>query len=308
MDLLHSAIIRALPLVPRSVLRRVAGRYIAGESRQGLLAVVDRLHGQGLLTTVDVLGENIAAEGEARAAAAEYRQLIRELSGRGPSPQVSVKLSLLGLRFDERLAESLLFEITGEAAAAHVGVYLDMEDTTTTDATLRLYRNAHGSVPRLGIAIQAYLKRSLRDVLDLLPLRPAIRICKGIYNESPDLALKDRAAIRESYLSILRAVIDGDGYPAIATHDSWLVDRALEHVRAARVERDSHEFQMLLGVGEGLWRKIRASGAALRLYCPYGPDWLAYSLRRLKENPHMAGYIMKSVFNRKILERGNLGR
>ena len=306
MNLLHSAIISSLPLVPRSLFRRIAGRYIAGETREGLLRVVRKLHEEGLRTTVDVLGENVTSPEQAQHAADEYRRVIQEIASAGGSPQVSVKLSLLGLRLDEKLALDHLLEITRAATLSGVGVFLDMEDTSTTDATLRIYRRAHQEFQGLGIAVQAYLHRSVRDVLELLPLRPAIRICKGIYNEPATLALKDRRAIQENYLKIVTLLVDGDGFPAMATHDAWLVDQCQELLRSRSVGPGSHEFQMLLGVGEGLRSRIRKAGSPLRLYCPYGPDWEAYSVRRLKENPHMAGYIFKSVLSRRILDRGHL--
>jgi len=307
MDFLHSVLLRALPLVPRSLIRRVAGRYIAGETREGLLRVVERLHAEEIRTTVDLLGENVETIQEAKGAADEYDRLLDCLQGKGPTPQVSVKLSLLGLRIDELLAESLLLRIVGRASRLGVGVFLDMEDSSTTDVTLRIYRRAREGFPSLGIAIQAYLRRSLRDVLDLLPLRPAVRVCKGIYNEPETLAFKDRQQIRESYVRLVELLLDGGAYPAIATHDAWLIERSLHLIRSRRVGAESHEFQMLLGVGEKLRPRIRAAGSFLRLYCPYGPDWYSYSLRRLKENPRMTGYIFKSVFTSKILDRGHLG-
>lgn len=307
MGILHAAILGALPLVPRSVLRRIAGRYIAGETRQGLLVVVERLHAQGLRTTVDLLGENVDSRQQAHRAADEYQNVLEALQPRGAFLEISVKLSLLGLRLEESLAEELLREILRQAARVRVGVFLDMEDSSTTDATLRIYRRCKEIAPTLGVAIQAYLRRSQQDVLDLLPLRPAIRVCKGIYDEPEALAWKDRQRIRESYMKILALLLEGGAYPAIATHDPWIVDRALELLRERRTSPEAYEFQMLLGVGEALRPRIRSAASALRLYCPYGPDWLAYSLRRLRENPRMAGYIFSSVFSRKILERGNLG-
>ena len=306
MNLFHSAILSSLPLVPHSLLRRVAGRYIAGETREGLLRVVKRLHSEGLRTTVDVLGENVASPEEAQRATEEYLRVIQEISGTGDSPEVSVKLSLLGLRLDERLALEHLLQVTQKAASSKVGVFLDMEDTSTTDATLRIYRYAHAGFPRIGIAIQACLHRSLKDVLELLALRPAIRVCKGIYNEAETVALKDRRAIRDNYMKIVALVANGDGYLAMATHDSWLVDRCQELLRSRRVGPESYEFQMLLGVGEALRSQILRASSPLRLYCPYGPDWYAYSLRRLKENPRMAGYILKNLFTGAVLDRGHL--
>jgi proline dehydrogenase len=304
MNLLHAAVLRALPLVPRSLLKRVAGRYIAGETIADVLRVARALDRQGLLSTVDVLGENATSEAEARAARDEYLRVASELAAQGLASQVSVKLTLLGLRFSEPLAGDLVETITEEAGKKSISVCLDMEDSTTTDAILGIYRRLRERHSPVSVAIQAYLRRSAADVKALLPLGPSLRICKGIYAEPPGIAFQGRREIQESYLSLLRLLVEGGGYPAIATHDPWLVDRALALVAERGLGPAQHEFQMLLGVGESLRGRVRASGSPLRLYCPYGPDWQAYSLRRLKENPRMIGYALKSVFSPRVLRSG----
>lgn len=308
MELFHAAILRALPFVPKPVIRRIAGRYIAGETLEDLLRVAASLHERGFLSTVDVLGENVQSKEEAQRAAEEYSRVVEKLAGHGPSPQISVKLTLLGLKVAEDLALGLLEDVTCVAEKRKVSVFLDMEDSSTTDATLRIYRRARERHSGVGVAIQACLHRSIDDLLDLLPLRPVVRVCKGIYNEPPQLALKDRRAIQESYMKLVTLLADGHGYPAIATHDPWLVDASLELLAKRGMGPETHEFQMLLGVGESLQPRIRAAGSRIRLYCPYGPDWYAYSLRRLRENPKMAGYVLKSLFSLKLLDRGHLNR
>jgi proline dehydrogenase len=307
MSMLHSVVVHTLPWVPKPIIRRIAGRYIAGESREGLLRVVDSLHAQGYLTTVDVLGENVTTREEAQAAAQEYSRLIEALSGRSDSPQISVKLTLLGLRLDEGLANELLTHVIGAAEAHRVGVYLDMEDSSTTDAILKAFRASRARQANVGVAIQAYLRRSQVDLMRLLDLRPSVRICKGIYNEPASIALKDRMEIRESFLDLVRRLREGGGFCAIATHDPWLLDRCLPLVTGSN-GGGGHEFQMLLGVGDALRPRVLATGSRIRLYCPYGPDWYAYSLRRLRENPHMASYIAQTLLSRKLLERGHLER
>ena len=134
------------------------------------------------------------------------------------------------------------------------------------------------------------------DVEGLLPLQPSIRICKGIYPEPASIALQDRRAIQENYLRLAELVLHSKGFAAFATHDPWLIDRCLGQVKKRGTGPESHEFQMLLGVGESLRPAIRESGSSIRLYCPYGVDWYAYSVRRLRENPRMAGYVLKSLF------------
>ncbi len=295
-------------MVPRSVIRRIAGRYIAGETLADLLRVLGDLHERGLLTTVDILGENAGSREAARLATYEYLRLVEQLSGKGISPQISVKLTLLGLRVDESLAREMLEEITSAAGTRKVTVFLDMEDSSTTDATLRIFRHIRERNAGVGIAIQAYLHRSLADVQGLLPLRPAVRVCKGIYSEPPQIALVDPEALRANYLKLVELLAEGGAYPAIATHDPWLVHRSLEILRDRTMGPATHEFQMLLGVGEALRPRIRAAGSPLRLYCPYGPDWYAYSLRRLRENPKMTANVLRSLFSPRLLGRGLLSR
>jgi proline dehydrogenase len=292
--------------VPKGVIRRIAGRYIAGESIDQLLRVLAALEAKGLGSTVDVLGENVTSEQDARAARDEYLRLVERLSGSASPREVSVKLTLLGLRVDEGFLRESLEKVVGAAQERKISVCLDMEDSSTTEATIRTFRWLRERHAGVSMAIQAYLHRSVEDLKSLLPLRPSLRICKGIYNEPPGIAFQDRRPIQENYLKLLDLLLDGGGYPAIATHDAWLISKALEGLKARGLGTSTHEFQMLLGVGEALWGKILEFGSPLRLYCPYGPDWYAYSLRRLRENPRMGEYILKSLFSRKILKAGYL--
>lgn len=297
-----------LSLIPRPLIRRVAARYIAGETIDDVLRVATGIHAAGLLTTVDVLGENVTSAEEGRSAAEEYLRLVDALGGRGLASQVSVKPTLVGLRIGEDLAFECLDRIARRGAERGISLAIDMEDVTTVDATLRLYRRVRERHERVGVAVQAYLERSLADVRALLPLSPQVRVCKGIYVEPPGVTIEGRQAIRESYLRLVTTLLDGGGVPAIATHDPWLVDRCLEELESRRTGPrkgpPSHEFQMLLGVGVSLRPRIRAAGSVLRLYCPYGPEWYAYSLRRLKENPRMLRYVLRGALSLRSLRLG----
>ncbi len=287
-----------LRFFPRPWVRRVASRYIAGESRDEALELVVRLRESGYLVTVDVLGENASDEEDALAAVAEYLRLVAELGRLGPGGEVSVKPTHVGLRLSEQLAGENLEAIAACADANGVGLTLDMEDSSTTDATLRFYRALASRHARVGLAIQAYLYRSAADVEALLPLRPSVRVCKGIYVERPGLVFPDRQSVRENFLRLVERLLEGGAFAAIATHDPWLIDRSLELVGRLRAER-FHEFQMLLGVGEALRGRIRARGSPLRLYCPYGYRWYEYSLRRLRENPKLVGYVIRGLLRRR---------
>lgn len=297
MPMFSRVALRFLPLIPRRLVRIAAGRYIAGESLEEMLGVVESIRRAGLLTTIDILGENVESPAAAEKAAAEYGRLIDALAGRKILEDISVKPTLVGLRVGEDLAARLLEGLLERAEPRGIHVTLDMEDVSTTDATLRLYRRLRERHEAVGVALQAYLERSLSDVSSLLPLRPTVRVCKGIYVEPPGTTLTDRRAIQESFLRLVDALLEGGGYPAIATHDPWLIDQCLARLDRAGRGPQGHEFQMLLGVG-ARWRpRIRAGGHRLRLYCPYGESWYSYSTRRLQENPHLFGTVLRSVLS-----------
>lgn len=295
--MLSRIVAHVLPFLPRALVRRIAWRYVAGANLAELLEVVRKIHADGICTTVDVLGENTLSEEEVSAVRDEYLEVIDELSHEEGFSQVSVKPTHVGLRIGEDLAAGMLEKIVVRGEEKGVSVALDMEDSSTTDATFRLFRDLRARHEGVSVAVQAYLERSEKDIEALLDLEPTIRVCKGIYREDPQVTIRGRQAVRESFLRLVEILVKGGGRPAIATHDPWLVDRCLALTREKCREPDSHEFQMLLGVGHGLRPRIRAAGSRLRIYCPFGSDWHAYSLRRLKENPEMVGYVVKGLLS-----------
>jgi proline dehydrogenase len=300
MEILARAAVAALRFTPRTIVRRIASRYIAGETRAEALAVVRSLEEAGCAATIDLLGEELKTEADVGAARDEYLRLLDDLAAAGVrSPQVSVKPTLMGLRLGEDVARRELGRLVERAAPLGISVCIDMEDSTTTDATLRLFRELRGRFDNVWVAIQACLRRSPADLAALLPLRPWVRVCKGIYREREEIAHQEDQAIRENYLELVRLLARGGGSAAIATHDPWLLDRSLEIVRSERVEPPRFEVEMLLGVGEPLRGRILAGGTVLRIYCPYGPDWAAYSIRRLRENPRIAAHILQQILRRR---------
>ena len=258
---------------------------------------VVRAHAEaGLFTTVDVLGENLEDEESVSRAMDEYILLCDRLGASGaPDCQVSVKLTMLGLRFDAELALANVMRIVEHGRDHGVGLCIDMEDSSTTSATLDIFRRVRPAHENVSVAVQAYLKRSEDDVRSLLPLAPEVRVCKGIYRESPDVAYQDRQEIRDHFVRLVRLLLEGGGRPAVATHDPWIVDACLDLFLERGGAVDAYEFQMLLGVGEGLRARIRRSGARLRIYCPYGPRWREYTTRRLRENPRIVGYVLRQL-------------
>lgn len=295
MGLLDKTIVRVLPAVPRPVVRRLSARYIAGPTLADARRVVAELNAKGMLATVDVLGEEVGRPDEARAIAKAYLDVLDVIDAGALGANVSVKLTALGLKLDPALARANV-----EAVAARgTFVRIDMEDSSTTDATLALYRDLwERGRDNLGVVLQAALKRTVGDAEDLAGAN--VRLCKGIYVEPPELAFRDYEAVRVNFVRALDTLLDGGCYVGIATHDEWLVEQALHAVSARGLGPDEYEFQMLLGVQTRLADRLVAEGHRLRVYVPFGSKWYEYSLRRLQENPKVAGYIAADTLNRLV--------
>jgi proline dehydrogenase len=300
-SLVDSAIVRFLPAVPKPVVRRISSRYIAGENLDAALRVVRRLNDEGKLATIDVLGEEVAGPDEARAIATAYRDAIDAFERGRLESNVSVKLTGLGLKLDYELCRENLEGVVQHAADHGNFVRIDMEDSSTTDDTLRLYRELRESGhENVGIVLQARLKRTLRDIRDLAGQRPNVRLCKGIYLEPPEIAYRDFDSVRASFVQALEELLEAGCYVGIATHDEWLVEQGQRLTSARGLGRDEFEFQMLLGVRPAMGDELVRGGHRLRIYTPFGRDWYAYSLRRLQENPRVAGYIAADTVGRLI--------
>jgi proline dehydrogenase len=296
---LDRTIARLLPAVPRPIVRRLSAPYIAGPTLEDAVRVVRRLNGEGKLATIDVLGEEVANEGEAAEIAATYHRVLERIEREGLDANVSVKLTGLGLELDQHVCRRNLVGLVEDAAARGNFVRIDMEDSSTTDATLRLYRDLREEGhANLGVVLQAYLRRTLGDVAGLAN----VRVCKGIYVEPLELAFQDPDEIRGSYLATLDLLLGEGAYVGIATHDEELLREALHRIAARGLTRDEFEFQMLLGVRSVRGDELVRAGHRLRVYVPFGTKWREYSIRRLQENPRIAGYVAKDTVGR-ILKR-----
>jgi proline dehydrogenase len=286
----------SLPIVPRVVVRRIADRYIAGESLADAIATVRQLNGRGALATVDVLGEFIRHPQEAEATATEYERALDAIAAEQLAANVSVKLSALGLEIDRDLVDRTLARVFGSAERHGIFVRIDMEHSGLTDHTLEIYRRLReGGHDGTGVVIQAYMRRSADDIAALADLMPNVRLVKGIYVESEEIAFTHMPDINANFMLLLEQLIDQGSYVAIATHDRALVTGALELIERTGLQPDRYEFQMLLGVAGEVGRRLIADGHRLRVYVPYGDAWYAYSVRRLKENPSIAGYVARDV-------------
>ena len=299
MTLLDRTIVRLLPAVPKPVVQLFSSRYIAGSTLEDALRVVRRLNGQGKMATLAVLGEEITQESEARAIAQTYCEVFAAIESGRLDSNASVKPTALGLDLSYDLCRENLESVLREAAKSGNFVRIDMEDSSTTSDTLRLYREllAEG-FDDVGIVLQARLKRTLADVRELAVLKPKVRLCKGIYLEPLEIAYRDFDSIRASFVQALEALLDAGCYVGIATHDEWLVEQSERLVAERGLGRDDYEFQMLLGVRPALGDELVRGGHRLRIYTPFGRHWYAYSLRRLQENPKIAGYIAADTVGR----------
>ena len=295
MALLDRALVRLLPAVPKPVVQRLSSRYIAGPSLDDAIRVVRKLNAKGKLATIDVLGEDVTAPDEARAIAGQYHDVLARIDEEQLDSNVSVKLTGLGLELDYELCRENLESVVGDAAARGNFVRIDMEDSSTTDRTLQLYRELHANgAANLGVVLQAYLRRTVSD----LPGLDNVRLCKGIYVEPAEIAFREFEAVRANFVRSLDALVEQGSYVGIATHDEHLIREGLRVVRSAGLDRDQYEFQMLLGVRPERADELVADGHRVRVYVPYGSHWYEYSVRRLQENPKMAGYIAGDIFAR----------
>ena len=285
-----------LPAVPRPVVERLSSRYIAGATLADAVAVVERLNLGGKAATIDVLGEEITRAEDACRIGQEYREVLAAIDRGGLDSHISVKLTGLGLDLSHDLCRENLESVVREAAGYGNFVRIDMEDSTTTDDALRLYRELReAGHDNLGVVLQARLRRTLGDVRGLADLRPSVRLCKGIYLEASTVAVTDYEAVRANFVRCLAELLDGGSYVGIATHDEWLIGEGMRLVSAHGLGSDGYELQMLLGVREARADELVAEGHRLRVYVPFGELWYAYSLRRLQENPAMAGTIARAT-------------
>jgi proline dehydrogenase len=260
---------------------------------------VKRLNAEEKMATIDVLGEEITREDEARAIAQAYRDVFAEIEHERLDSNVSVKLTALGLDLSYDLCRENLEDVVRHAATYENFVRIDMEDSATTDDTLRLYRELReAGYDNVGVVLQAHLRRTLADVRSLADLRPNVRLCKGIYVEPPSIAFADYEAVRASFVHSLDALLEAGAYVGVATHDEWLLGEALRRIEERGLGRSEYEFQMLLGVREQRAGELVRAGHRLRVYVPFGEHWYQYSLRRLQENPAMAGTIAKATVGR----------
>ena len=292
---------RAITAAPMT--RDVVARYVAGDRTDDALAVCSRLVGSGLSVTVDHLGEDTLDPAQADAVVTAYTALLERFrdAGLASACEVSVKLTALGLALGpdgQQLALANARRICAAAGEIGTTVTVDMEDHTTTDATLEVVRELRQDFPSTGAVLQAYLRRTEADCRDLAYEGSRVRLCKGAYDEPESVAFRARHEVDRSYVRCLRILIEGAGKPLIATHDPTLIDIAATLLARNRRTPDSYEFQLLYGIRPTEQQRLANAGNTVRIYLPYGTDWYGYLVRRLAERPANLTFFARSLLTR----------
>ena len=296
-SILNSVIIKIITLVPKSIVQLFSGRYVAGEKHKTALAVVKSLNNQGFSATIDILGEHVQDITEANQITSEYIDLYDEIAENQLDCNISIKPSHIGLDLGENEFLDNLQLLIDKAMAHGNFLRIDMESSLVTDTTINAYILMLKKSKAVGTVFQAYLFRTLDDVKNVQSDHLNFRLCKGIYKESDDISIQDRKHINENYLKILRHAFTANNYVGIATHDIDLLEDIYSLIEELNVSPGRFEFQVLYGVPMSGWlNKHLENGYKVRVYVPFGPDWYDYSIRRLKENPNIAGYVIKNLF------------
>jgi len=283
-------------LVRKHGMRLGAARFVAGESLEQLVPVLRRLNEQGLLTNTTLLGEHVHTPDESRAVVDAYREVLDRIAAEKLKTNVALKLTHLGLDLDEELAYENVEALVRHAAGLGNFVRMDMEESWWVDATLRIYRRLReAGHENTGTVLQSYLYRTGADLESLLDLQPNLRIVKGAYLESPDVAYPDKADVDAAYARIVERSLRDGGFTAIATHDERLVEHSIAFAEREGIPRERFQFQMLYGVRPQLQLDLVARGFAVLVATPFGPDWYRYLMRRLAERPANTFFFLKNL-------------
>jgi proline dehydrogenase len=286
-------------LVQRNGRRVGAARFVAGETLESCIAVLRKLNDEGLYANTTLLGEAIPNTEGAAAVTAEYEQIVERLVAEKLKANVALKLTHLGLSFDEETAYTNVVRLVERAGELDTFLRIDMEQSEYVDATLRLHeRLRDAGHDAVGTVLQSYLYRTMDDLERMLPRTPNLRIVKGAYLEPASIAYPDKADVDRAYLRLVERGLRGGAYIAVATHDEAIIRNVQAFTAREGIARDRFEFQMLYGVRPGLQRSIAAEGYKVLVATPFGPDWYPYLMRRLAERPANVGFFLKNLLRR----------
>lgn len=271
-------------------------RFIAGETLDDAIAVSHQLAKGGHLVTLDRLGENVTSAVEADSTLQEYVDALARIENEGLPSTISIKLTQLGLDLDDSECEGRALALCERARQAETHVEFDMESSAYTDRTLQIVEAAHLRGGNVRAVIQAYLRRSERDIERLNRLKIPVRLCKGAYSEPPEIAFPSKKDVDANYRALMRRLLESGTRPALATHDAAIVKDAIDDIRRLGLTQERFEFQMLYGIRRDLQRRILKLGYGLRLYIPYGTAWYPYFMRRLAERPANVWFLARNIF------------
>lgn len=281
----------------KGLLAFFAKRYIAGEERKDAIRVVRHLNSQGILATIDNLGEHVKEPSHAEDAVREYLGLLDDIMDGGVNSSVSLKLTHFGLDISDEIAEGNLRVIIKKASELNNFVTFDMEGSRYTQRTIDTFLRLHEKYTNIGIAIQSYLYRSQMDVRLLIEKGASVRLVKGAYKEPAQIGFPKKRDVDKNFEELMKSLLLKGNYPAIATHDERLINEAIRFADENGIPKERFEFQMLLGIKRKLQKRLADSGYKVRVYIPYGADWLPYTLRRLSERKENLFFVIKNLFD-----------
>ena len=297
----NNLIAAILPYVPKPLVGIVSRQYIAGEKLEDAIREIKELNAQGICATLDLLGEEVKSKEDSLKALDTYKQILQAIDKEKLDSNVSVKPTHMGLKIDKDFCYNNIKILVEEAKKLNNFVRIDIEDSSCIDDTLEIFLRLRKEYDNVGTALQSYMRRLIDDVNNLIPHKVNLRLCKGAYYwEKREVVYKDMEIINDSYRYGMEKLLSNKCYVGIATHDEKLVFEGIKLVDKLNLKHDQYEFQMLLGVDPELRRIIVNSGHRLRVYVPFGKEWFAYSIRRLKENPQMVNYIIKNTVHRML--------
>ena len=298
--MINNILASSVSIMPKWFIKLFSKSYIAGYEPKEVINIVKNLNTQGFSATIDILGEHTKSQERANSVTNEYTQLYSDIAENSVDSNISVKPTHIGLDISMDLAFENFKKLVEKASERSNFLRIDMESSKNTDSTFKIYDDLFKIYPKVGVVLQAYLKRSIADIEMLAGPGFNARICKGIYKENKNIAYQNSEDINKNFLAMAKIMLAKNSYACYATHDLQLIDDLISLTKDMNADPSKFEFQVLFGVPmKGKLKKLLESGYKVRVYVPYGPDWYEYSLRRLKENPNIAGYVIKNLFAKK---------
>ena len=295
--MINNILASSVSVMPKWFIKLFSKSYIAGHRPKEVIDIVKNLNSQGFSATIDILGEHINSQDKTNSVTKEYIQIYNDIAKNSVDSNISVKPTHIGLDISMDLALENFKILINKASESSNFLRIDMESSKNTDSTLKIYDDLFKIYPKVGVVLQAYLKRSIADIEKLAGPGFNARICKGIYKENKNIAYQDPEDISKNFLAMAKAMLAKNSYACYATHDLQLIDDLVSLTKEMDADTSKFEFQVLYGVPmKGKLNELLKSGYKVRVYVPYGTDWYDYSIRRIKENPNIAGYVIKNLF------------